>query len=95
MLSELKEECDVLQVRRSQLALGEDREGPTPLSCIGPRCAKLWLQFSPVLEQIASVLDLGQERLPVPCPRNIFSVGDKQVRCVTPLYATRIREVNG
>ena len=93
MLSELEQEGDVLQIRRSQFSLRDDREVPTPFTCIGPGRAKLWLQFSPVLEQIASVLDLRQERLPVFCHRNIFSVGDEQVRCVAPLLTAGVCEV--
>lgn len=82
LLSELEQESDVREIRRSQLLLRDDHEVPAPFSCISPGRAKLWLQFNPMLEQIASVLDLRQEWPPVLCQRNIFSVGDEQVRCV-------------
>lgn len=67
MLSELEQESDVREIKRSQLLLRDDHEVPTSFSCIGPGRAKLWLEFIPVPEQIASVLDLRQKRLPVFC----------------------------
>jgi len=43
-----------------------------------------------MLEQIASVLDLGQEWPPVPCQHNISSVEDEQVRCVSTLLTVGV-----
>ena len=43
-----------------------------------------------MLEQITSVLDLGQKWPPVPCQRNISSVEDEQVRCVSTLFTVDV-----
>lgn len=46
-----------------------------------------------MLEQIASVLDLDQKWPPVPCQRNISSVEDEEVRCVSPLLTADVCEL--
>jgi predicted nucleotide-binding protein (sugar kinase/HSP70/actin superfamily) len=46
-----------------------------------------------MLEQIASVLNLGQKWPPVLCQRNISSVENEQVRCVSPLLTVTIGEL--
>lgn len=73
--------------------LCDDREVPTTFSCIVPGRAKLWLQFSPMLEQIASVLDLRQKRQPVFCRRSIFAIVDEQVRCIVSRFTTAVCEI--
>jgi len=93
ILSELKQKRYVLEIRRAHLSLGDDREIPIVFLSICPGGSKLWLQFTPMLEQIASVLDLGQEWPPVPCQRNISSVENEQVRCVSPLLTVAIGEL--
>ncbi len=90
ILSELKQKRDVLEIRRAQLSLGDDREIPIVFLRIDFGGSKLWLQFNPMLEQIASILDLGQKWPPVACQRNISLVEDEQVRCVSTLFTVGV-----
>ncbi len=90
ILSELKQKRNVLEIGRAQLSLGDDREIPTMFLRICPGSPKLWLQLNPMLEQIASVLDLDQKWPPVPCQRKISSVEDEEVRCVSTLFTVDV-----
>src|SRR6266496_984457 len=58
-----------------------------------PGNSKLWLQFNPMLEQIASVLDLGQQWPPVRCQRSISLVEDEQVRWVSSQLTVGVCEL--
>ena len=82
MLTAFEQQGDVLKIRSSNFAISNDGELPRPFDCIPPRGVKLGFQLRPVLEEVAAVLNLSEERLPMLCGGNVVPVSNEQIGSV-------------